>query len=62
MPYISIQVTNTDVTHEQKAKLVHGVSQVLSDVLDKDPEKTFVVIQEIGGENWGVNGELVSGQ
>lgn len=62
MPYISIQVTNTDVTHEQKAQLVHGVSQVLNDVLDKDPKKTFVVIQEVGSENWGVNGKLVSDQ
>jgi 4-oxalocrotonate tautomerase len=32
----------------------------LSDVLNKDPQLTFVVIQEYDLDDWGHNGEQVS--
>jgi 4-oxalocrotonate tautomerase len=56
MPYVNIQVTREGVTAEQKARLIEGVTTLLSEVLAKDPDTTFVVIDEVPLENWGVGG------
>ena len=63
MPYVNIQVTRegtspgaTQTTPEQKRALIEGVTQLLFDVLGKAPDSTFVVIQEVELENWGVGG------
>ncbi|AZS20342.1 MULTISPECIES: 4-oxalocrotonate tautomerase family protein [unclassified Caulobacter] len=56
MPYVNIQVTREGVTAEQKADLIAGVTTLLSEVLGKDPNTTFVVIDEVALENWGVGG------
>lgn len=55
MPYINIRVTGKPVTKEQKKQLISGATQLLVDVLDKDPETTHVVIDEVDIDNWGVN-------
>ena len=47
MPYVNIQVTNEGVTAEQKAQLIKGATDLLVDVLDKNPSTTFVVIEEV---------------
>ena len=60
MPYINIQVTDEGVTREQKQQLIRGSTQLLQDILGKDPKTTFVVIEEISTDNWGVAGELVT--
>lgn len=59
MPYVHIRVTDESVTREQKAELVARSTQMLVDVLGKDPSTTVVVIDEVPTENWGVGGELV---
>ena len=56
MPYVNIKVTREGVTPDQKAELIAGVSDLLQRVLDKDPSRTHVVIDEIDLENWGVGG------
>ncbi|WP_433656386.1 tautomerase family protein [Nocardia sp. CA-128927] len=56
MPYANIKVTDEGVTREQKARLIKGVTDLLQDVLDKDPATTFVVIDEVELTNWGVGG------
>lgn len=60
MPYINIQVTETGVTKEQKLKLIQGATQLVVDILTKNPESTHVVINEIPLENWGVNSKQSS--
>lgn len=60
MPYVNIQVTDEGVTREEKAALIAGTTSLLQDVLDKDPATTFVVIEEISTDNWGIAGELVT--
>jgi 4-oxalocrotonate tautomerase len=32
----------------------------LVDVLDKNPETTFVLIDELSEDNWGIGGETVA--
>lgn len=60
MPYVLIQVTNENVTRAQKAELVKTTTDMLVRVLNKDPATTFVVIEEVDTDNWGVAGELVT--
>ncbi|PWB22511.1 tautomerase family protein [Flavobacterium sp. HTF] len=60
MPYVKIEVTREGVTREQKQKLIAGITNLITDVLDKDPSLTHVVIQEIELDDWGFAGEQVS--
>jgi len=59
VPCITIQITREKATLEQKQKLVSGVTKLMQEVLGKDPKTTFVIIEEVENENWGVGGELV---
>ena len=56
MPYINIKITREGVSKEQKAELIDGVTKLLSDVLNKNPATTVVVIDEVEMENWGIGG------
>jgi 4-oxalocrotonate tautomerase len=56
MPYVNIRITREGATADEKARLIRGVTDLLVDVLDKDPETTFVVIDEVDLDNWGVGG------
>ncbi|MFD1602170.1 4-oxalocrotonate tautomerase family protein [Flavobacterium artemisiae] len=60
MPYVKIEVTREGVTREQKQQLIAGITHLITDVLDKDPSLTHVVIQEIELDDWGFAGEQVS--
>ena len=60
MPYVNIKVTETGVTKEQKAELIKGVTELLQKVLNKHPSPTYVVIEEVNMDNWGVSGVQVS--
>jgi 4-oxalocrotonate tautomerase len=60
MPYVNIKITNEKVTKEKKKKLIQGVTQLLVDVLDKNPATTVVVIDEVHTDNWGIGGECVT--
>lgn len=60
MPYVKIEVTREGVTREQKQVLIAGVTKLITDVLDKDPKLTHVVIQEIDTDDWGYAGEQTS--
>jgi 4-oxalocrotonate tautomerase len=56
MPYINIKITREGATRAQKAELIAGVTDLLVRVLDKKPATTFVVIDEVELEDWGVGG------
>ena len=60
MPYIKIEITREGVTKEHKVALIKGVTDLISEVLNKDPQLTHVVIQEVDLDNWGYAGEQVS--
>lgn len=60
MPYINIKITDEQVTKEQKAQLIAGATQLLVDVLGKNPKTTVVVIDEVNTDNWGIGGEVVT--
>ena len=56
MPYINVKITDEAVTAEQKAAIIAGMTQVLVDVLGKNPATTVVVIDEVPLDNWGIAG------
>jgi 4-oxalocrotonate tautomerase len=60
MPYVNIRVTRDGVTAEQKAALIKGTTQLLVEVLGKNPQTTMVVIDEVDTDNWGIGGESVT--
>ncbi len=60
MPYVNIKITNEGVTAEQKAELIKGATDLLKNVLKKNPATTVVVIEEVETDNWGIGGESVT--
>lgn len=60
MPYVHIRVTDEGVSAEHKRLLIEGTTQLLERVLNKPPASTFVVIEEVPTDNWGVGGETVT--
>jgi len=60
MPYVNIKVTREGVTTEQKEMLIRETTAMLARVLNKDPQTTHVVIDEIDTDNWGFGGESVT--
>ena len=56
MPYANIKITREGATPKQKAALIKGVTDLLVDVLGKHPATTFVVIDEVATEDWGIGG------
>ena len=57
MPYVNIKITREGgTTPAQKAELIRGVTDLLSEVLGKDPSTTFVVVDEVELENGGIGG------
>lgn len=56
MPYVNIKITREGATPAQKAELIAGVTDLLVRVLDKSPATTFVVIDEVAQEDWGIGG------
>jgi len=60
MPYVKIELTREGVTREQKQQLISGITNLIVDVLNKEPHLTHVVIQEIALDDWGYAGEQVS--
>ena len=60
MPFVNIQITREGVTSSQKAALIEGVTELLVRVLNKNPATTFVIIDEVETDNWGVAGRTVT--
>ncbi len=60
MPYVNIKITREGASAEQKAELISGVTELLVRVLNKNPAATFVVIDEVDTDNWGIAGQSVT--
>lgn len=60
MPYVHIQITREGATLDQKSELIRGTTELLVRVLNKNPATTFVVIEEVDTDHWGIGGETVT--
>lgn len=62
MPYVNIKVTkeggpdDTGPTAKQKSELIKGTTDLLARVLNKSPATTFVVIDAVVLQDWGIGG------
>jgi 4-oxalocrotonate tautomerase len=56
MPYVNVKITREGATVDQKRAIIKGVTELLVDVLNKNPATTFVVIDEVEMEDWGIGG------
>jgi len=60
IPYVNIKITKERATAEQKERLIKGVTDLLAEILGKNPQTTVVVIDEVETDNWGIGGETVT--
>jgi 4-oxalocrotonate tautomerase len=60
MPFVNIKITKDGATAEKKAELISGVTNLLRDIMGKNPATTVVVIDEVDTDNWGIGGESVT--
>jgi len=58
MPYINIKVVGP-LTKEQKQEIAKQFSQTLESVANKPKEHTYLVFDEINGENWAKGDQLI---
>ncbi len=56
MPFVSLRITKDGVSREQKAQVIAEITETLQRVLNKRPELTHIVIEEVDTDNWGVAG------
>ncbi len=59
MPYVNVKIVK-GATTEQKARIVADITKTLQETLDKKPEHTHIVIDEVDEENWGFAGVLTT--
>lgn len=60
MPFVNIKITKEGATPEQKSQLIKGATDLLQKVLGKNPQTTFVIIDEVETDNWGIAGQSVT--
>jgi len=60
MPYVNVKVAKGPLTAQQKQQIIAGMTEVLHKVLGKKPASTYVVIEEVDTDNWGVGGESLT--
>jgi 4-oxalocrotonate tautomerase len=59
VPYVRIEITD-GATYEQKLQIYKETTEMLVRILGKNPEYTFVVIEEVDNKNWGHKGTSVA--
>ena len=62
MPFVNIRITKEkgEPTKEQKAQLIEGVTNLLSEVLGKNKSSTVVIIDEISTDDYGLGGKTIT--
>lgn len=62
MPFVNICITKEKggPTKEQKAQLIEGVTNLLSEVLGKNKSSTVVIIDEISTDDYGLGGKTIT--
>lgn len=60
MPIIRIEITREGATLAQKQQLIAEATEMVVRVLSKNPATTFVLIDEVDTDHWGVAGQTVT--
>jgi 4-oxalocrotonate tautomerase len=59
MPYVRVDILE-GLTTEQKLAIHKGITDLLVKVAGKNPDYTFISINEIPDENWGHKGTSIA--
>ncbi len=59
MPYVNVKVAG-ELTKKQKEMISEGITKLLSDIANKPPSSTYVIIEEVSRENWAVGGKILA--
>lgn len=59
MPYVNIKLAG-ETAPEKKEALIQRVTDVITEVLGKRSSATYVIIEEVNPDNWGVGGQTVT--
>lgn len=61
MPLVNIKLIEQDqLSAATKAELIEAVTTAVADTLNKPKSITWVVIEEISSDNWGIGGETLT--
>lgn len=58
MPYVNVKLAGS-LSKEQKAKIAEEITDTLERIANKPKSYTYIVFDEVEGENWAVAGELL---
>lgn len=58
MPIVNIQII-AGLNLDQKRKIAEEVTRTLVSNAGSKPERTHIIFQDVGKENWGIEGQLV---
>ena len=58
MPYVNVKVVGK-LTKEQKQKISRDISESLERNANKPKENTYIVFDEVSGENWAKGDTLL---
>jgi len=58
MPYVNLKLVGK-ISRAQKEQIVKEFTATLERVANKPKDHTYVVIDEVAGENWGVGDHLL---
>ena len=59
MPYVRVDILQ-GLTTEQKLAIHKGITDLLVKVAGKNPDYTFISINEVSDENWGHKGTSIA--
>jgi len=59
MPLVTIK-TVEGLSQEEKCLVIEKITDVMREVLGKNPETTHVIIEEVPADNWGLRGKTVA--
>lgn len=58
MPYINIKLAGT-LNHNQKETIAKEITALMEKVAHKPPSYTYIVFEEVKGEDWSIGGSLL---
>ena len=58
MPYINVKLAGT-LNRSQKEEIAKEITEVMQRVAGKPPSYTYIVFDEVKGEDWGIGGGLL---
>lgn len=60
MPYINLKLVKSQVSSEQKANLVEGITDLVVEIMGRDRNFTIITVDELEESQWSIGGKLLS--